>query len=358
MRFNFIKLPFLAALTAFVTLPAFANDASMQLTGYYNVGFISADMPSESESESEVIVQDAEIIFTGKSLSDSGVEYGFQIQLEGAQKSSDQIDEHYAYVKGGFGKVIIGAENGAADKGAVQAPTKFVAGMKMYANNMTNEIIEDELGVDDENMSTRAEHITGDALKLTYFAPRIAGLQIGMSMTPNSNKTNGASDNAEVPSEFEDTTEFSLNYKAKRAGIKYQAAFTQLAGNAVEGALGEDASSLEDPTTTSIGLKIGMDNLEFGFNQTTYENFGGGTNEVTTLNTGISYKIGNSTYGLGYTTSTDEAANGDELDYTEMLVGGSTKLADGVKFGYFYQTAEVDGGNDVTLFGATLALKF
>ena len=43
---------------------------------------------------------------------DNGITYGAQVELEG-YTIGDQIDEHYLYAKGGFGKVTLGADDAA-----------------------------------------------------------------------------------------------------------------------------------------------------------------------------------------------------------------------------------------------------
>ena len=43
------------------------------------------------------------------------------VQIENSA-SGDSTDEHYAYVKGDFGKVIVGGENAVADLMTVSAP--------------------------------------------------------------------------------------------------------------------------------------------------------------------------------------------------------------------------------------------
>ena len=145
-------------------------------------GFVQSVAAVEADSdtdnlEDEGIVQNAEIHFKGKAMLDGGTEIGLKIQLE-AETSSDQIDEHYVYAKGDWGKLIVGAENGVAYLGEVTAPG-FVAGLKMHDNSLTNAVIQNAYEVafdqksviEDANMSTKIEHISSDANKVSYFTP-------------------------------------------------------------------------------------------------------------------------------------------------------------------------------------------
>ena len=53
-----------------------------------------------------------EIFFLLSIKMDNGITYGAQIELEGCA-TGDQIDEHYLYAKGGFGKVTLGGDDAA-----------------------------------------------------------------------------------------------------------------------------------------------------------------------------------------------------------------------------------------------------
>ncbi|MGH6753368.1 MAG: porin, partial [Bradyrhizobium sp.] len=57
-----------------------------------------------------VFRQDVEIHFQGETTLDNGLTVGAKIELEG-QQSDDQIDEVWAYFKGGWGEVRFGDED-------------------------------------------------------------------------------------------------------------------------------------------------------------------------------------------------------------------------------------------------------
>jgi hypothetical protein len=124
-----------------------------------------------------------------------------------------------------------------------------------------------------------------------------------------------------------------------------------------------------DPESYGYGAQIAYDNYVFGVNQTTYENLGAiaadtgyaGSTEIETTNIAVAYKIGATKFGIGFTDSEETLVTGGKVDYEELMIGGSTKLADGVSVGYYYQDTEATRGNasaDVSLLGLTLALKF
>jgi hypothetical protein len=167
---------------ALLALPFHAASAEpMDITigGYFTqtVQFLDAPNREAIEIEDEPFAQDAEIHFKGKTNLANGSEIGFRVELEAA-KSDDQIDEHYLYLKGDWGKSILGAENGVGHLMQVR-PLRFVPGLKMFDNSVTedafekaydvlldnngvnsNKVPEDDVSIiDDAHMSTKLEHI-------------------------------------------------------------------------------------------------------------------------------------------------------------------------------------------------------
>ncbi|MGB1118142.1 MAG: porin [Parvibaculales bacterium] len=361
-------------LTLLACASAQAGPVDLTVGGFFVQSVAAVDADSDTDNlEDEGIVQNAEIHFKGKAILDGGTEIGLNIQLE-AETSSDQIDEHYVYAKGDWGKLIVGAENGVAHLGEVTAPG-FVAGLKMHDNSLTDAVIEKAYDValganaiEDANMSTKIEHISSDANKVSYFTPRLNGLQLGVSFAPNNEDADGGESNFEVieAGTQEDIIEFSVNYKMRMMnGTRVKLGYTQVEGSTVGGGA--------DPESYGYGVQIAYDNYVFGANQTTYENLRAipadsevdeeyaGSIEIETTNIAAAYKIGATKFGIGFTDSEEILEAGGKVDYEELMIGGSTKLADGVSVGYYYQDTEASLNNtsaDVSLIGLTLALKF
>lgn len=86
-----------AAIALFAS-PALAAPIGVTVGGYYNSMVYNVDSDNSADYKDLSLQEDAEIIFKGKGKFNSGLEYGFQVQLEAASKD-DQIDEHYIYVK-------------------------------------------------------------------------------------------------------------------------------------------------------------------------------------------------------------------------------------------------------------------
>ena len=362
------------------TAPARAESEpdGLSVGGYFtqSLNFVSIDDSQGHTFEDEVMTQNAEIHFTARKRLDNGIKVAAHIQLEGATES-DQIDEHFISLSADWGKLIFGAENGVGHLMQVRAPS-FVPGLKMYDNSLTDEGIERaydvSLGVntiEDAHMSTKLEHISGDANKLSFITPKVGGLQLGISYTPNNNDRSGSVDNL-IASDTNDTLqediiELALTYAGGLGGLKYKIAYSSVNG--------ETRGVGQDPESTSTGLRIAWSDYIFEANLSTYDNLNalkGGKyrgDKIDTLNYGLRYRLGNAHWGIGWTAS-EEALSGQAgniTEYEEWMIGGGHKIASGVRLGYYYAESEAKRLNvaavdnrdgDIASLGMTLDLRF
>ncbi len=342
------------ALFAFAAAPAQADDMMMDkgnfqvgIGGFYTQGFAFVDTDVAGETGDTEFAQNAEIHFNGSTTLDNGVQIGFRVELEATGDSGDTIDEHYTYIKGDFGKFIIGAENGVAHLGEVTAPY-FVAGFASHNNSLTDDIIEgahnnvfDANAVQDAHTSTKLENISGDAYKISYFTPRIGGLQVGASYAPNNDNIKGGDSNdGDINGNQKNIYEISLNYKADMAGLGFAAAGGYVGS--------ESAGSGADPTSWNVGASLAYAGFTLGGNYSSYEDLGavgdgaanskyvrmaparsavftatdavadpnlgsqlsyGGyasSEEITTWSVGVAYDLGHTVIGFSYTDSEED----------------------------------------------------
>jgi predicted porin len=133
-----------------------------------------------------------------KLLRDFGTEYGVRAQLR-FQSSEHEfsndfirgapefVDEVWAYVQTAFGRVTIGLEDGAADSAGIYAPTvseiNRIDDPRAYP-------LQDPLASSFTAFTPNGAHMrtdlngSGDAFKLIYYSPRLIGVQISASYTP------------------------------------------------------------------------------------------------------------------------------------------------------------------------------
>jgi outer membrane protein OmpU len=366
--------------------PAMAQDKSpidLQLGGYFiqSVNLVDVDKEGTSSFEDEGLAQSGEIYFEAKTILPEGTEIGVRIELEAEGASDDLIDEHYLYIKADWGKVILGAENGVGHLMQVRAP-RFAPGLKMFDNSITETIIEEAYDlqfdavnvIQDAHMSTKLEHISGDANKFSYLSPKVGGLQLAASFTPNNRDRNGGENNVATSERSqgnaiqEDIIELAMRYTGSYQGVGYRLSYSDVSSDALNSAI--------DPQSTSTGLQVTWSDWVFGANLSKYDNLGElpeeqylNSESIETLNYALKYKRGDSYWGLGFTESEESETNvaGNVTEYEEIMIGGGRKIAAGVEFGYYYQITEVDrplaGDGEETSaetasLGLTLALAF
>ena len=182
-------------------LPAPVDEGfTVEVGGQVYTGFYYLSSPSTPNAagtarvnlkNQTVVPYTGEIWFTATTTLANGIQVGVRVELEGSSVNTnaanggaaDQIDEHYIWVSGNFGKLIIGAEDGASDLLAVLAPTSGALGL-----DGPTFVAVQAAGVTDG----AHKDMSGDSNKITYLTPRISGFQAGVSFTPNDDDTGGA----------------------------------------------------------------------------------------------------------------------------------------------------------------------
>jgi len=169
-----------------------AEPIKLTVNGYYQWYFVVGNwdkLSDGSDGRSNTIRQEAEIWFNGITKLDNGTNIGFRIELE-AYTQADQIDEHYLFASGNWGRIEAGATNGAMSKMVYGAPSAlpgfgFISqNFNLHWNNAQTQNTAFSSAIQDDRHN-------GDANKITYFTPRFAGFQIGVSYTPDYTPGNG-----------------------------------------------------------------------------------------------------------------------------------------------------------------------
>lgn len=338
------------AVVALFTTPALAAPITVSVGGYYNAVFYSVDTDDVLlEDERDTSIQnDNEIIFKGKTTSNAGIEFGFQVQLEGeGADNSDHIDENYIYVKGDFGKLEMGAENSAAYKLQVNAPAFL--GWKTYDNNFKtwSEI--------SGFQKPLIGDIDADALKVNYYTPKVNGFQVALSHTPDVSDRSGDSD-LYAEGTTGSSSSYGVKYSGMVQGLKVKLSFAATA-------LDEDRLALFTREDKSFGLSLSSGPWTFGGAATVLEI---DSDDVDVLHYGVQYKLSKATK-IGFAIhdqdgSYDRVDGFIDMDTDITIIGGSTKLAPGVTLTYSYEALEAqfvdlpDG--DAEFIGLGLVMKF
>src|SRR6185369_4435974 len=158
------------------------------LTGYVSSVFVFGNQ-SRNPDRSDVLKYDGEIKFVGETRLDNGIKVGVQVELEAftvktpGTTSGDQIDEHFMWFEGEFGRVEVGATNAAGNKlhvyipslqpsHGVDTPDYFHFATPSHGNaGLFSTAPSDPLDNEDAN-------------KISYFSPKFGPFRFGISYTP------------------------------------------------------------------------------------------------------------------------------------------------------------------------------
>ena len=298
-----------------------AGAVNMGFSGYYttNIAITSVDTGTglaAADFDGLDIQTNAEIFFKPSITLDNGIKIGVDIQLEaGSNTNGDQIDESYMTVSGDFGKFIIGSENSAGYKMTVAAPdhsmifaqSSSLTAFVPYSSGVSGaDLFRGTLG------ATYIENVrNNDAARISYFSPRFAGLQLGISYARDSGQTNGPVNNNTA---ITDIVDIAANYSGSFGGVDLDASARWGTASAPAGAV--------DPEVWGAGLNIGFSGFTIGGSYA--EQDGSATNGAGVANAqdgrsydvGIGYANGPMSYSLTY-------FNGENIDNDAGVAVGS-----------------------------------
>ena len=185
------------------------------------------------------------VVARGKS-EESGLEYGATIEFEADTNNTANTDETWIFLRGGWGEIRLGDEDGVVDNSVVGGQT-LAAGTG---------------GIDGSDAVISAAPLvflsnSNDATKVRYYTPSFGGLSLGVSYTPtqtnfNSGANNGqdfAHKNGALAMDAQNIFEGAIVYDGDFGGVGVLASVVGLYGE-----LKNDAEELIGRQMTSGGV--------------------------------------------------------------------------------------------------------
>ena len=298
---------------------------------------------------------DSEVHFKGSVKLDSGVKISTKVELEAQDSTSnDLIDEAYMAISGSFGQIKLGSEDSAANLLVGGSFGSNATNAGRHTGLHTGKSIKSPSG-HKAAISNVLDLGDGDSERLTYFTPRMSGVQFGISYTPSFSE-GGQSQVLESAGAHHGIS-IGGHWKGNVGGAKVQAA----AGyNEAQSA----TSTAADLKGYAVGVKATIGAVTVGFGTSTEKNIGdGGT---TNMSVGIKYAVGKDAFSLGYIASEDDATTAAGVDKTTaaMLSYGRT-LGKGVSANvnlmyadYVGEAAGSSDDNDGVAFQTSINVKF
>lgn len=357
------KLLSTTAILGAVAFATSANAADLQVNvgGFldFQAGYVSDDIVSETAgvpTANEVnFNNDAEIHFTVDGKADNGLEYGAVIELEAdisadnttqAKNTGGNADKTYLYLQGGFGRFELGGNTDAAEALSVNSSTFASAtggvdgDFYRYAAPTTtaafvdNFLVRPDLVLANNIAGAATGPINEDATKATYYTPRFAGFQAGVSYLPNSGST-GTTSAVSAATGFEDVFSGGINYAAQWDAIGFKAALTGQTGD-------NKTAGQPDLQAWDVGANLSFAGFTVGGSYGDLDDSLGATFDTNYWDAGIGYAAGAFSASATYLNSESGPNGGDEFD--NLVVGVDYKLAPGLTPYAEVSFFEYDGG--------------
>lgn len=336
-----------------------AEPITLSISGYYQAAFavIDADDTGRTSYQSTKVAQEGEIHFTGETTLDNGLQVGINVQLE-AYTTDDQIDEHYVYLEGGWGRLEIGAENGAAYKAGGSWVPSGIVGHGVDSPNLIH-----HPGRGSAHTNTQIG-TSNDANKISYYTPRMGGFQLGVSYTPDvgddisgggsANPRTSLAENGSGGAGVEDIFEIGANWSGTFGGVDLGINAGYLTGDE-----NDDNREVDE---WRVGGQIGYGGFTLVGNYNDEDTYDGRDGSQA-FSAGLSYGTGPWTVAAGYLHSENDLQVGggenDKRDHYE--IGASYALGPGVTISgglQYFETEAAGVTNESTAGIIAMGLDF
>jgi hypothetical protein len=284
------------ALAAAATLSANVAIADVSISGYYEWKYQSRGS-DVAANDGTSTATDSEIAISFSNKTDSGLTIGMVTEIE-TDDTDTMINEGSLSIAGGFGKFVLGGNDGASDNYAIDA--QDVVGEDINATGTTTLTLTD----------TDVESVDGDSTKISYHLPAIGGLTAGVSFTDSgTNSTTGA----------QDSTSFGAQYAMEAAG-----ASITLGGATITQ---EQVSGTVDVESTNIGVKVVTGDITLIAAQATYE----ATNADEEANgVGVKFKVSDGMSIGAYTVKVEDSTGTTDEEYSNTGAEVTYSIASGL----------------------------
>lgn len=163
-----------------------ADPIKVTINGYYQWYWVLGNwdkLANGDDGRFSTVRQEGEIWFNGITKLDNGTNVGFRVELE-AYTFADQVDEHYLFFSGDWGRFELGATNGVTAKMVYGAPSAL-PGFGFISQNFNWHWNNAQTVNTAFSTAIQDDRHNGDANKISYFTPRFAGFQLGVSYSPD-----------------------------------------------------------------------------------------------------------------------------------------------------------------------------
>lgn len=293
-----------------VSLPGSAGAAEVKAGGYPDItitGFLRAEAFGGEQDDLHLdpdlargldFRNDTEVHVLARAKSEEyGLEYGATIEFEADTNSTLNTDETWLFLRGGWGELRMGDEDGVVDNSTVGANT-IAAGTG---------------GIDGSDAVASAAPVvfltnTNDATKIRYYTPSFGGFSLGASYTPTqetigSGANNGQAfgfKNGDLAMEGENVFEGAATYDGDLGGVGILASVVGLYGklkNGADAAIADGGFGSDSWWGVQGGVNVDLFGFKLG-GAVGQDNVGDTKRDF--FNVGLAYGFGPLNTSIGY----------------------------------------------------------
>ena len=310
------------ALAAAASLTANAALADVSISGMIEWSYNSRSS-NVAANDGTTFGQDSDMQVKFSNKTDSGLTIGMTVDLDtdgndvGANK-----DETALSISGGFGKIVLGQDDAAAD-------SYIIDESDLIAEDQAPSVTSATIGT-----SSSLSLQDGDSNKISYHLPAMGGLTAGVSFT-----------DAGAPATSADTTTYGAKYSMSAAGAAITLGYTTATTD----------NSTQDKDSSNMGMKVVSGDISLIVSQGNTES---NDEDIENQGASISYKMPNGMTIGAYTFKSEDdldageeySRSGAEVQYT--IASGLTAVINVDDYDYKAGTSETtvsDSGTNTRL---------
>jgi outer membrane protein OmpU len=271
---------------------------------------------------SYTFAMDNEVFISAEGATETGILYGSHLELEvgtgglNGSEPNTTVDEVGLFFSGGFGRIELGREDGAED-------VMYVGGEDAQAGTG---------GIDGDipNINFVQFTDTGDVAKATYFTPRLAGFQLGVSFTPDYEDNGGENQFQNGNAEGENGLGGGINWVGALGALDLTLSavgiWADCESNCDAGG-GLGAGFQDEQKSWAVGGLLGFGGFTLGAGYNYQDDFAPGTHGNDIINVGLKYGFGAANVSVGWTFNKYD----EDLDDSHLfVVSGDVGILPGV----------------------------
>jgi len=273
---------------------------------------------------------EAEVKISASNTADNGIKYGVTMELQALTDDTENADEVFAFVDGDFGRIEMGDQDDVTDRMHLEGDSVLVG--RAGPDGDVADFFQFGSG---GAIDATGNDETSDATKISYFSPRFAGFQVGVSHTPDDGSNGASFGETDNDGNYEKVWGLGANFAEDFGDLSVGISATYEVGDSEDSSGAETEGDLE---TISVGgtleyggFAFGIGYVDFAEKGQSQSNIALGEDSGRYWNAGIAYRSGPWGVSASYFASEKSQPLGSGGDTTVDIISldGEYKVAPG-----------------------------